>query len=80
MRLMPGALNTSQSNTPIFLSSGAEDYFLSASYFDEGLFQVRSLPKISVCVTFHLLIMEKMVLYRRNRSISQVLNIVQGRG
>ena len=42
MRLMPGASNTSQSNTPIFLSSGAEDYFLSASYFDEGLFQVRS--------------------------------------
>ena len=24
---------------PIFLSSGAEDYFLSASYFDEGMFK-----------------------------------------
>jgi hypothetical protein len=24
---------------PVFLSSGAEDYFLSASYFDEGMFK-----------------------------------------
>ena len=24
---------------PLFLSSGAEDYFLSASYFDEGIFK-----------------------------------------
>ncbi len=24
---------------PLFLSSGAEDYFLSASYFDEGMFK-----------------------------------------
>jgi hypothetical protein len=27
------------SDTPMFLSSGAEDYFLSASYFDEGMFK-----------------------------------------
>jgi hypothetical protein len=40
MRLMHAPSNSSQSKTPIFLSSGAEDYFLSASYFDEGLFQV----------------------------------------
>lgn len=25
--------------TPLYLSSGAEDYFLSASYFDEGMFK-----------------------------------------
>lgn len=25
--------------SPLFLSSGAEDYFLSASYFDEGMFK-----------------------------------------
>ena len=35
MRLYNGATTT----TPTFLSSGAEDYFLSASYFDEGEFQ-----------------------------------------
>lgn len=34
MRLYPSAATTD----PIFLSSGAEDYFLSASYFDEGEF------------------------------------------
>jgi len=27
------------SKTPLFLSSGAEDYFLSSSYFDEGMFK-----------------------------------------
>ena len=27
---------------PMFLSSGAEDYFLSASYFDEGMFQTEN--------------------------------------
>ena len=31
---------TSKSSSPIFLSSGNEDYFLSASYFDEGMFKV----------------------------------------
>jgi hypothetical protein len=40
MRLFPAPSNSSQPKSPIFLSSGAEDYFLSASYFDEGLFQV----------------------------------------
>lgn len=30
---------TDGSPKPIFLSSGAEDYFLSASYFDEGMFK-----------------------------------------
>ena len=26
-------------STPLYLSSGAEDYFLSSSYFDEGMFK-----------------------------------------
>jgi len=34
MRLYP----TGDATSPLFLSSGAEDYFLSASYFDEGEF------------------------------------------
>ena len=37
MRLVPA--NDINPN-PLFLSSGAEDYFLSASYFDEGMFKV----------------------------------------
>eukprot|EP00040_Diaphanoeca_grandis_P021192 m.112903 g.112903 ORF g.112903 m.112903 type:complete len:595 (+) comp28226_c0_seq2:35-1819(+) len=32
-------LVTDGATTPLFLSSGAEDYFLSASYFDEGMFK-----------------------------------------
>ena len=32
-------LVTDGAQTPLFLSSGAEDYFLSASYFDEGMFK-----------------------------------------
>ena len=32
---------------PLFLSSGAEDYFLSASYFDEGMFKVCIIIKLT---------------------------------
>ena len=38
MRFFPNAASAAKNATPIFLSSGAEDYFLSASYFDEGEF------------------------------------------
>ena len=38
MRFYPNAKDAATNSTPIFLSSGAEDYFLSASYFDEGEF------------------------------------------
>lgn len=38
MRFYPSAAAAQNRSTPIFLSSGAEDYFLSASYFDEGEF------------------------------------------
>ena len=38
MRFYPSAASAAKNSTPIFLSSGAEDYFLSASYFDEGEF------------------------------------------
>ena len=38
MRFYPNAASAAKNTTPIFLSSGAEDYFLSASYFDEGEF------------------------------------------
>lgn len=38
MRFYPTAKESATNSTPIFLSSGAEDYFLSASYFDEGEF------------------------------------------
>ena len=34
------------STTPLYLSSGTEDYFLSASYFDEGMFKT---PQSGVC-------------------------------
>lgn len=36
MRFFPDGAGEDE---PIFLSSGAEDYFLSASYFDEGMFK-----------------------------------------
>lgn len=36
MRFFPDGAGDDE---PLFLSSGAEDYFLSASYFDEGLFK-----------------------------------------
>ena len=36
MRFFPDGAGDDQ---PMFLSSGAEDYFLSASYFDEGMFK-----------------------------------------
>ena len=38
MRFYPNEKTAASNSTPIFLSSGAEDYFLSASYFDEGEF------------------------------------------
>ena len=37
MRFFPD--DPAATKTPVFLSSGAEDYFLSASYFDEGMFK-----------------------------------------
>ena len=40
MRLLPGSSHPTSPSNPIFLSSGAEDYFLSASYFDDGIFKV----------------------------------------
>ena len=42
MRLVPKAMNNNDQPNPIFLSSGGEDYFLSASYFDDGMFKVIS--------------------------------------
>jgi hypothetical protein len=38
MRFYPDGASAQKNATPIFLSSGTEDYFLSASYFDEGEF------------------------------------------
>ena len=35
-------LVTDGATTPLFLSSGAEDFFLSASYFDEGMFKTEN--------------------------------------
>ena len=40
MRLVTRDTNSPNKRNPIFLSSGGEDYFLSASYFDDGLFKV----------------------------------------
>ena len=40
MRFVPKAMNNNDQPNPIFLSSGGEDYFLSASYFDDGMFKV----------------------------------------
>ena len=42
MRFVPKGMNNSDQPNPIFLSSGGEDYFLSASYFDDGMFKVTS--------------------------------------
>ena len=39
-------LYSSSQSSPIFLSSGTEDYFLSASYFDEGMFKASLIIKI----------------------------------
>lgn len=42
MRFVPKAMDNNNQPNPIFLSSGGEDYFLSASYFDDGMFKVIS--------------------------------------
>jgi len=40
MRLVKKDTAVGHQDNPIFLSSGGEDYFLSASYFDDGMFKV----------------------------------------
>ena len=45
MRFVPKGMGNNDQPNPIFLSSGGEDYFLSASYFDDGMFKVISQPE-----------------------------------
>ena len=47
MRLVKKATSNSHKSSPVFLSSGGEDYFLSASYFDDGMFKVDSLNRVN---------------------------------